>query len=49
MDNITFTLTVEESNLMLNALAQMPYAQVVGLIGKLREQAQVQLKPGLDQ
>lgn len=43
--NITFTLTVEEANMVLGAVAQLPYAQVAALVAKLREQAEPQLKP----
>jgi hypothetical protein len=46
---ITFVVTVEEANLILNAVAQLPYAQVASLVAKLREQAEPQLKPGLDE
>ena len=42
---IKFVLSMEESNRVLGALGQMPYAQVAALIAKLREQAEPQIKP----
>lgn len=38
----TFTMTEREANIMLNALAQRPYAEVAGLIAKIHEQAEKQ-------
>jgi hypothetical protein len=35
-----FSVTKAEAETILNALAQMPYGQVVGLIAKLQSQAQ---------
>ena len=40
---LKFELTVAETELILAALGKAPFDQVVGLIGKLREQAQPQL------
>jgi len=42
--SITFTVTLAEANGILQSLAQLPFAQVVDLISKLKEQAQVQLQ-----
>jgi hypothetical protein len=39
-----FDLTIPETNLVLNALASLPYGQVADLISKLRQQAQDQMK-----
>lgn len=42
---INFTdLSKDEASLVLNALAQLPFAQVAGLIQKLQGQAQSQLQ-----
>ena len=40
--NITFT--EQELNIVLNALAQRPFAEVFQLVNKIQEQAQQQLK-----
>ena len=40
---ITLDLTVEEVNVILNALGQAPYVAVVALVGKIQQQAQAQL------
>ncbi|MFC5524007.1 hypothetical protein [Polaromonas jejuensis] len=42
--DFNFKLTEQESNLVLTALANRPYAEVVNLIGKLQGQANVQLE-----
>lgn len=39
-----FDLTIPETNLVLSALANLPYGQVADLIAKLRQQAQDQIK-----
>ena len=44
---LKFELNLDETNLVLAALAKAPFEQVAGLIGKLREQAQPQL-PALE-
>lgn len=36
-------LTVEEINLILQALGNAPYAQVFELVGKIQQQAQAQI------
>lgn len=43
--NVTLTLdlTLEETNVILSSLAKESYATVVGLIGKIQQQAQSQL------
>lgn len=43
---LTFTVSVDEANAVLNALAGQPYASVAGLIGKLQAQAQEQIDAG---
>ena len=40
--SIELVLSEQETNAVLNALAQQPYAQVVGLISKLMEQVKKQ-------
>ena len=45
MDEIKLTLTVNEVNLILTALGDKPYAQVFQVIGRIQQQAQLQLNP----
>ena len=42
-ENFTFTFTKQETELMLNSLAQMPYAQVASMIAKIQQEAQKQM------
>lgn len=42
---MTFTVTNDEANLIVNALAAQPYQAVAGLIAKLQTQAAEQMKP----
>lgn len=42
---IHLELTVEEINLVLTALGQLPYVQVVGTVDKICKQAEVQTQP----
>lgn len=42
MIELTFTVTEQEANILINALAQLPYAQVYALIPKLQQQAVIQ-------
>ena len=39
---VTFTMTREDAELAINALARLPYAQVYGLINKLQFQGENQ-------
>lgn len=41
---LTFTLSVEDANTILNALAGQPYASVAGVIQRMQEQAQSQIQ-----
>lgn len=41
---LTFTLSVEDANVILNALAKQPFEVVAPIIATLREQAAPQLK-----
>jgi hypothetical protein len=41
---MTLDLNVNEVNLIMQALGNMPYAQVFELVRKIQEQAQAQLK-----
>lgn len=43
MPEINLTLSVAETNLILEALGQMPYVRVYELIAKMQQQAQTQL------
>ena len=38
-------LTIQEINMILQALGNAPYAQVFELVQKIREQAQSQIQP----
>jgi hypothetical protein len=38
------TFTEQELNIVFNALAQRPYAEVFQLLGKIQQEAQAQLK-----
>lgn len=44
METLTFTLSIAETNVIMGALGNMPYAQVESVIQKMREQATPQLK-----
>lgn len=46
--DLKLKLTTEEAQLIVNALANLPYAQVAGLIPKIMQQAQQQSKQGSD-
>ncbi|UOF82401.1 UNVERIFIED_CONTAM: hypothetical protein [Bacteriophage sp.] len=39
-----FELELQEANVIMQALGNMPYAQVAGLIDKFRGQAQAQME-----
>jgi hypothetical protein len=41
---LNLELKVEEVQAVLNALSQLPYAQVAGLIANVRQQAEKQLQ-----
>ncbi|GHO90559.1 hypothetical protein KSF_006070 [Reticulibacter mediterranei] len=43
MTDIRLNLTLEETNIVLEALGQMPYARVYLLIAKVQQQATVHL------
>jgi hypothetical protein len=43
MKNITFTVSVDEANKIFKALGNLPFTEVYELIGKLNEQANIQL------
>lgn len=45
MKDITLTFKVEEVNLVLTALGNLPFIQVHELIGKIQGQATAQLAP----
>ena len=47
MDKLQLSLDINEINILLSALSQMPYGQVSNLIGNISQQAQEQLpQPG---
>ena len=43
MNELELKVTVDEANLILEALGQMPFKQVYALVGKIQEQANRQL------
>ena len=43
---LTFQLTIDEANLILEALGNMPFKRVFPLIGKIQNQASSQLTEG---
>ena len=43
MSEITITLTIDETNLILEALGEIPFIRVHELIGKIQQEAQIQL------
>ena len=45
MKEIKLQLTVDETNVILQALSTQPYTQVYALINKIRQQAEGQLEP----
>jgi len=45
MQEIKFTLAIDEVNLVLEALGQLPFARVYALIGSIQEQAARQIRP----
>ena len=50
MKDITLQITVDEANVILEALGNLPFVKVYRLIGKLQEQAGQQLdgRPALE-
>ena len=42
---ITFELTVDQANIVLESLSRMPYQAVAGLIAELQKQAASQIQP----
>jgi hypothetical protein len=45
MNTIKLELNIDETNLILEALGQLPFARVYTLIGRIQEQAKAQLQP----
>jgi hypothetical protein len=43
LDNLSITLPLQAWNLILNALSQRPYAEVMELIAELKKQADAQV------
>ena len=44
MTTIQLTLTLDETNMVLEALGQMPYVRVYTLVAKIQQQASTQLQ-----
>lgn len=45
MKNIQLELTIDETNLILEALGALPFARVYALIGRIQESARKQIEP----
>jgi hypothetical protein len=45
MQEIKLSLTIEEANLVLEGLGNLPFARVYQLVAKVQEQAARQLEP----
>ena len=43
MEDITLKITIDEANLILESLGNLPFVKVYALIGKIQEQAGQQL------
>lgn len=43
MEKLSLELTIDEANLILEALGEMPFKRVYGLVGKIQQQASAQL------
>lgn len=46
MKDLEFQLSVQEANLVIKALGQLPFNQVNELIGKIHQQASTQISSG---
>lgn len=49
MNTIKLELEVEEANLILEALGQLPFVKVYKLIGRIQEQARTQTQAAAEQ
>jgi hypothetical protein len=47
MKNIQLELTIDETNLILEALGALPFVRVYALIGRIQEHARKQIEPEL--
>lgn len=43
MEELKLNLTIDEANLILDALGRLPFAQVYSLVAKIQEQARQQI------
>lgn len=46
MKTITLTLTIDETNLILEGVGRMPFAKVYALVAKIQQQAKAQVADG---
>lgn len=46
MKDLKLTVTVDEANLILEGLGNLPFAKVYSLVGKIQQQASEQLEGG---
>lgn len=49
MNTIKIEMNIDEINVILEALGQLPFARVYALIGRIQEQARVQLQAPAEQ
>lgn len=49
MQNLDLKLTLNEINVIMQALGNAPYATVADLVAKIREQVQPQLNPPVEE
>ena len=49
MKEVELKVTIDEANLILEGLGQLPFARVYTLVGKLQDQAARQLNGGADE
>ena len=46
MRDLNLTLSIDEINLILEAVGNLPFHRVFGLVAKIQQQASQQLNPG---
>jgi hypothetical protein len=49
MSTLKLELDIEETNLILEALGQLPFVRVYKLIARIQEQAREQMQPAADE
>ena len=49
MKELTFTLSEQEANYLLNVLAEQPFKNCAALIGKMEQQVKEQIEPAKEE